>query len=68
MREYRMDLMEELPTMSWRRFSILASGLSGNSIYVNVLQARKEGKAPISDFDEVDPDQAERIAKQFFGK
>lgn len=36
-REYDIDLVEALPDMSWRRFSILLGGLSGNSRFAGIV-------------------------------
>lgn len=60
-----MDLVEEIENMSWRRFMILCNGLSGNSVYIAIMDARKNGRVPIDTTE--NPQQAERVAKNFFG-
>jgi len=61
-REYGIDLVTDLEKMSWRKFWAYIRGLSANSALVSVIQARKEGSAPIED-----PQQAERAVKQVWG-
>lgn len=41
-----MDLNEEIETMSWRRFQVLVSGLSGESALAYKL-AREKEEAPV---------------------
>lgn len=49
LREYGLDLMKAVETMSWRRFLTLVRGLSSMSAYQGWLEAQRqkplEGKA-----------------------
>jgi hypothetical protein len=46
-REYAIDLTTA--SLSWRRFCILANGLSSNSIWVMTYKGRSEGTVAITD-------------------
>ena len=54
-REYGINLETDLWDMSWRRFVLLLNNLSGDSVYILTLQARKEGKVAI-EMNEVESD------------
>lgn len=58
MREYRIDLVKELPAMSWRRFMVLVSGLSVNSHFYLSFQGQKTIE---------DPTAAERAVDRLWG-
>jgi hypothetical protein len=47
-REYGIDLMESLPGMSWRRFSILLKGLGPNSTFVLVNASKDKPNNTLS--------------------
>lgn len=38
-REYRIDLVVEIKKISWRRFCVLLSGLSPNSLWANIVNS-----------------------------
>ena len=42
LREYAIDLSREIDAITWRRFSILAKGLSPHSATITALQSRQE--------------------------
>lgn len=54
--DYGMDLMEELPVLTWRKFCVLLGGLSRNSALVSTLMARRREKKRII----TNPEKAER--------
>lgn len=62
-REYRIDLTRDLWNMSWRRFTTLMNNLSGESVYILTLQARKEGKVAI----EMNDEESNALLDSFFG-
>ena len=62
-REYRIDLTRDLWHMSWRRFTTLMNNLSGESVYILTLQARKEGKVAI----EMNDEESNALLDSFFG-
>ena len=62
-REYQIDLLLEIDTITWRRFCILLNGLSGDSLYIIMGQKRDEGEVAI---DASDPATADRIMNSFF--
>ena len=41
-REYKIDLVKELPFMTWRKFNVLLGGLSGDSVLISHLRNHKE--------------------------
>jgi len=43
-REYGINLIEMLPTMNWRRFSILWRGLGPNSVTVCLNSSKNDSK------------------------
>jgi hypothetical protein len=47
-----LNLVEALPELSWRRFLVLLSGLSGDSVYVITQRARMQGDEVIDDPDD----------------
>lgn len=49
--------------MSWRRFLVLLNNLSGDSVYILTLQARKEGKVAI----EMSNEESDALMNSFFG-
>lgn len=53
--------------MSWRKFVVLCNGLSGDSVYINVMHGRKSGKMPIDCSKPENHKQAERIVDRYFG-
>lgn len=63
MREYSIDLPFALSEISWRRFLVLLYNLSGESLLVNTIRARKSGKIAI----EAEGYKGEKVLKQFFG-
>jgi hypothetical protein len=42
-----MNLMESLPSMSWRRFSILLKGLGPSSTFVLLNSSKDEENPPV---------------------
>lgn len=58
LREYGINLVQELPHMSFRRFKVLVNGLSTESIFVLTRRSEADGSKPIED-----PDQAEKALK-----
>lgn len=62
-REYGINLEQELWHMSWRRFLVLLNNLSGDSVYILTLQARKEGKVAI----EMSNEESDALMNSFFG-
>lgn len=59
-REYGIDLTAA--RISWRRFVVLANGLSKNSVWVMTYSGRKDGSIAIDN-----DDHGERIMDKFFG-
>lgn len=62
-REYHINLEEDIWEMSWRRFLTLLNNLSGDSVYILTLQARKEGKVAI----EMNDEESDALINSFFG-
>ena len=58
-REYAIDLTTA--SLTWRRFVILANGLSPDSIWVMTYKGRNEGTVAIED-----PEAAERAVDNIF--
>lgn len=42
LREYRLDLVDQLDSLSWRRFTVLLSGLSPQSAFLNAMVRKKK--------------------------
>ncbi len=64
-REYGMDLVAELPKLSWRKFLVLLRGFSPNSVFVitnSSSDTDKGGKKMITD-----PKEAEKALERYFG-
>lgn len=51
-REYRIDLVSEIRTISWRYFLALLSGLSADSRFMMKLQEKQEQSKDLIDDDE----------------
>jgi hypothetical protein len=62
-REYGINLVKELDTLSWRRFLTLLSGLGMNSTLINVISKYKQSDEGIIE----DPEAAERAMKHLWG-
>jgi hypothetical protein len=60
-REYGINLIEALPRLSWRRFSVLLNGVSEHSVYVLKKRNEKEGNVVVEDAE-----QGERVVEHFF--
>lgn len=56
-----MNLVEELPRMTWRRFLVLLAGLGPNSVYVTARAYREQN--PVIE----DPDEAVQYVTAIFG-
>jgi len=67
LREYRLDLAEVLPKLSWRRFMVLVRGLSPNSATVTKVQ---EHRRKFSGTDQVNvmrtPEEAQAAFERLF--
>jgi hypothetical protein len=48
-REYRLDLTQELPGMTWRRFMVLVNGLGPHSAWVTLQVHKKQQPVLITD-------------------
>ena len=49
LREYRIDLFQEITSMSWRRFKVLLRGLSSQSCWYIINQKTKPNDIIITD-------------------
>lgn len=60
-RDYRMNLMQEIDTMTWRRFLALVNNLNPYGATAAKIRAEQEKKEP-----EKDEKEDERAASAFF--
>lgn len=61
-REYGIDLVSEIGGMSWRRFSVLLSGLSRDAVFIVSKQKDKDQPKVI---EGTDPEAAD-VVRSFF--